>query len=43
MPDTLVDSNVLPDVLAEDRRWFEWSSSVCLLGSQKEAWYDDSD
>lgn len=28
MPDTLVDSNVLLDVLTEDRRWFEWSSSA---------------
>jgi len=28
MPDTLVDSNVLLDVLTEDPRWFEWSSSA---------------
>jgi len=28
MPDTLVDSNVLLDVLTEDRRGFEWSSSA---------------
>lgn len=28
METTLVDSNVLLDVLTEDPRWFEWSSSA---------------
>ncbi len=28
MADTLVDSNVLLDVLTEDARWFGWSSEV---------------
>lgn len=28
MPGVLVDSNVLLDVLTEDRRWFEWSSKA---------------
>jgi hypothetical protein len=28
MPSTLVDSNVILDVLTEDPRWFKWSSSA---------------
>jgi len=28
MPGTLVDSNVLLDILTEDPAWFEWSSSA---------------
>ncbi len=28
MADTLVDSNVLLDVLTEDERWFSWSSEA---------------
>jgi predicted nucleic acid-binding protein len=28
MPGTLVDSNVVLDVLTEDPRWFKWSSSA---------------
>jgi predicted nucleic acid-binding protein len=28
MPDVLVDSSVLLDVLTEDERWFDWSSEA---------------
>lgn len=28
MPGTLVDSNVLLDILTEDEEWFDWSSSM---------------
>ena len=28
MPDTLLDSNVLLDMLTEDPRWFSWSTSA---------------
>ena len=28
MPGTLIDSNVLLDILTEDEEWFDWSSSM---------------
>ena len=31
---TLVDSNVLLDVLTEDERWFAWSSSALSLAAE---------
>jgi predicted nucleic acid-binding protein len=32
---TLVDSNVLIDVLSEDTRWFEWSSSALAAAAER--------
>jgi len=34
---TLVDSNVLIDVLSEDERWFEWSSSALARAVERTA------
>ena len=30
MTDVLVDSNVILDVLTEDRQWFEWSAQMLV-------------
>lgn len=32
---TLVDSNVLIDVLSEDKQWFEWSSSALAAAAER--------
>ncbi|HEX5854857.1 MAG TPA: type II toxin-antitoxin system VapC family toxin [Thermoanaerobaculia bacterium] len=37
MADTLVDSNVLLDVLTEDARWFAWSSEALALRAGESA------
>lgn len=34
---TLVDSNVLIDVLSEDKRWFEWSAQALAHASERTA------
>jgi predicted nucleic acid-binding protein len=35
MPLTLVDSNVLLDVLTEDRRWFSWSARALARAAEE--------
>jgi predicted nucleic acid-binding protein len=35
MPGTLVDSNVLIDVLTEDEEWFDWSSSMLAAAADR--------
>ena len=35
MPGYLVDSNVLLDVLTEDRTWFDWSSRALAKGAEE--------
>lgn len=37
MADTLVDSNVLLDVLTEDARWFGWSSEALARRAEESA------
>ncbi len=34
---TLVDSNVIIDVLSEDRRWFEWSAAALAAAAERSA------
>ncbi len=34
---TLVDSNVIIDVLSEDRRWFEWSAAALVATAERSA------
>jgi len=34
---TLVDRNVLIDVLSEDKRWFEWSAQALAHASERTA------
>ena len=36
MAGVLVDSNVLLDVMTEDRNWFEWSSSTLAAAAETE-------
>lgn len=35
MPGCLVDSNVLLDILTEDRTWFEWSSGALARSAEQ--------
>lgn len=37
MPGVLVDSNVLLDVLTEDRTWFRWSADALARAAESEA------
>ena len=34
MPGTLVDTNVLLDIVQEDDKWFDWSTSMMELAAQ---------
>ncbi len=37
MPSTLVDSNVLLDVVNDDEEWFDWSSSMLARAADQGA------